>query len=76
MPISTPATRIRLKKKRRVRPSRGPKTFCDLHAPQRDGEMSRGLDAGGSGFPRAADAIAGPAPQGGGDDHVLNHVLV
>ena len=64
---------VRLRKRRRTRPTRGPLTFRDLHPTQRDGVTSRGPGArsGGSSASSAAD---GSSPQG--DGLVINHVLV
>ncbi|WP_162560461.1 hypothetical protein [Methylobacterium durans] len=64
----------RLIKRRRTRPAKA-LTFRDLHAAERDGKSSQEHGTSGSGFPRASDAIAKPAPQGG-SEVVINHVLV
>jgi hypothetical protein len=64
---------VRLRKRRRTRPTRGRLTFRDLLPTQRDRVTSQGPGAriGGS---SASSAAGGSSPQG--DGHVINHVLV
>jgi hypothetical protein len=72
--VSTAGYRIRLRKKRRVRPT-APRTFRDLHAAQRTKENVR-AGGGSATVPLSApDAASGSAPQPG-FDVVTNHVLV